>query len=255
MNQKTKTLLAGTLVVGCGAVWVPQFVGADSQPEHRIVDEIPASGSTNTVPKSDFVTNSGGGDSGREDEPVGFDTLFPSNGETSTSPSSLRDLERALEAAEDVASPDTELDLSALLLAMDPGRDDPTGKPIVEVPSSQTAESDQLASFAESNPLTATIAGENPIALLGHRVVREGDLVGGGTIRIDAIGAGFLMLSAGKEQARMELPAFQARFTPALSTESDAGSETLDGGPAAEPGSGAGQSAEVGLNELVGGQE
>jgi len=84
-----------------------------------------------------------------------------------------------------------------------------------------------LADFAGTNELTGILAGaDRSVALLGHRVVREGDLLWNGRIQIELISRAGVRLRAGEASLWMELPPFVAVGT----TSEDAEDETSEGG-------------------------
>jgi hypothetical protein len=112
----------------------------------------------------------------------------------------------------------------ALLGAGEPSEGRPAPAP--ELAFAVSSARIELQAFAERNALTGVIhGGERSAALLGHRVVRVGDVLAGGRIRVARIEPGLIELSAEGEALVLELPAFHARggASPSASGATPAG--------------------------------
>jgi hypothetical protein len=85
-----------------------------------------------------------------------------------------------------------------------------------------TEHADRLAEFTEENPLSGILYGDDlSMALVGHRIVREGDRLAGGMILVLEIGPDWVSLGSGEEEILIDLPPFVARASSSEGEESE----------------------------------
>jgi hypothetical protein len=241
VNPKTKTILAVALAAAGGAVWVPQLVGANDLPAHVRRAETPAEGGEAAVSEPAADPRSAERTQGAASAASADRTAGPLEMDGGGDAESLA---RTLAEAEASATARHGLDLTALLAALDPGRDAPPDA--IEAPSAPKADAAAdalaLAAFADANPLTGTLGGPGPVALLGHRIVRAGDVLAAGRVTVERIEPAVVHLRAGDAVLALSLDAFQARRTTAASGGADpdddavALDEPASGAPAMEGG-------------------
>jgi hypothetical protein len=88
---------------------------------------------------------------------------------------------------------------------------------------------DELDEWLLENPLQGILHdAERPLALLGHRVVRAGDALAGGRIRVAEIAGTWVRLECAGQEAIVELPPFQARSSSDDSSTSAPGATSPD---------------------------
>lgn len=196
MNIRKKSILASGLGLLAAAIWVPTLSGLiapSSLPPRESAAEAPQA-------EAGFASDGFGASA----------SSFPTE----------------LEGFDDLEAPVQELgagrlddDLAALLAAL-------------ALPDSSAAESDapafaaldlraaarqELSDFAQANAVSGVIHGASPsgpdasVALLGHRVVRVGELLPGGRVRVESIAPNGLEISLEGETLWLSLPAFRAR--------------------------------------------
>ena len=247
MNSKLKIILAVVLVCASAGVWIPQFSGRGSEPEFMLTEEIPASEGELPADESAATRTAGRGTphiTARAPETAAANPgAAPTTNlvlgrapDVSLDPlRSLDGLERALDAMESFAPRDPHSDLAGLLAAVrapdenpvDERRPDPGDWPATI--STPTPARERLAEFALAHPLTGIIYGEDDSrALIGHRIVREGDRLGGGDFEVGSIGPHGVTLRFEEEELRVDLPPFMARRATAVNS-GDADASEDDG--------------------------
>ena len=270
MSSKTKIALASVLIVVCAGVWVPQVLDLGGDSEAVVIPAVSADGTPMTP-----VPAEGGEAATVNEEASGGEVLIPvepgmegepREGEPTGSPpveSSdddplvvLSSLEGTLDVIETfVPSPRDRIDLASLLassgnrIGQTGSTTDPDSSTVEEIIGAalQPGPQEVLRQYAEANPLTGIIYGDDrSMALIGHRVVGEGDSLEGGRIRVLAIGPGWLRLGYQGEELVMDLPPFvaaTARSTDDDSESSESGDEEedTDGGGGVEGVSGGGE--------------
>ncbi len=284
MNKKAKQITAVGLLVGTGAVWVPQLLSATSKPSHHLTEEISASGEPMEAAEAGGGSEAGAGVDWNE-PPAGGDDVAPSvpsvpqdggsdaldsilarddatdsaAGQAGETGDLVEDLERSLRATDTLVGDNPETSLRALIQAMqegnraaEPGEVSGTTTPR----PSAFATSAELASFAAENPLTGIVYGENDaVAMVGHRVVRSGDRIDGGRVLVAEVGRGWVRLARGAEEIVLDLPPFTARARSVVSDGGEGDGEGGGGGGASEETGQTGEGIaldEYGFEELVG---
>ncbi len=190
MNFKKKTVLASGLGALAASVWVPQLLSPGSRSE-VVRQESPAE-AVGEEPGSPALTS--------EEE-------LPRRG-------ALEVLGSLEERMAELDSARGATDLGALLARLadgSPGEESAAAEALF-APRPELDPRTELEAFASRNPLTGVIHGsDRSAALLGHRVVRQGDALAGGRITVAGIGPGWIELAADGAHLLVELPAFQAR--------------------------------------------
>lgn len=191
MNFTKRTVLASGLGVLAASVWIPQLASRGAGPA-AVLPESPADGAGEESASS---TPSAAG----ETVPAGALEQL----------GSLEERLAELDAARGAT------DIGALLARLGSGSLSEDPAPRTEqlfAPEAELDPREELESFASRNPLTGVIHGpDRSAALLGHRVVRVGDVLAAGRITVAGIGPGWIELAAGPARLQVELPAFQAR--------------------------------------------
>lgn len=222
MNARRKSALAGGLGVLAAAVWIPQFlargggapivqleVGAEPIPDASEVP--PASSEAEPVESADAPAAGEPADTAHEE--AAPETEVAAEPVTSEEMGRISALEEELQALEPRDFGQELAALFARLDAGDEGVDEPVSIPLLE-PAEDAGEDARtwLAAFAEQNPLVGLVyRPDRSAALLGHRVVRSGDILLGGKVTVVAIGPGWVELAHEGESAVVELNAFRAR--------------------------------------------
>lgn len=204
-----KEWLAGGLVLASAGVWIPQFLGDDEVATPR---EIP--GAEDTHAPEPGLAN-----------PNLQDIELP--GATSQEDATELDTPRP----ESIESPGESRDLASILQSLAGANDDPNRlleDPLADASAKESANLDALREFAEANPFQGVILGpDGALALIGHRVVRKGDILGDGDIQVGVISDGWVELSLGETELRMTLPPFIAHERSSLDSGSDEPQEEL----------------------------
>lgn len=200
MNFRRKSVLAGGLGALAASVWVPQLLSLEADPK-SLSQESPAETAPEGRSETEHVAS-------EESAPAGV-------------------LEQLGSLEEDLAQLEAmrgTSDLEALLARLETGSRTEESAPPLEADSFAPAPEDpraELEAFSDRNPLLGLIHGsDRSVALLGHRVVRTGDVLAGGRITVGAIGPGSVELTAGSAHLVVELPAFQARGAGVLPIQS-----------------------------------
>ena len=190
--------------------------------------EVRPSTSVPAIPKTSAEVHverdAGAGAEMAADQASGGAPRAPGGGDGTDALAALDNLEDALGMIETFAPRSGRADLATILAALEAadasmgptaGSDDPPSIDIApSVPHTAittAAVADLLHGFAAANPCQGIIYGDDvAMALLGHRVVREGDRLEGGRIQVLAIGPGWLRIGAGDQELTLDLPAFKA---------------------------------------------
>lgn len=211
MNVRRKSMLAGGLGALAAIVWAPTLASLSSE-DPRAPQERPADAAQEDGQQREGATAHGGG-----------------SGQAVPEAGALDDLEREVEALDRGRE---RLDLAGLLASLR------TEAGVVETrgaPGMQGGRAlDTLADFARGNTLSGIFYGpDRAVALLGHRVVKTGDALAGGRVRVGTIGPDGVELISEEQSIVVELPAFRAgaRGTPVMADGAAPGAEQ----PASEP--------------------
>ncbi len=260
MSSKTKIVMASALIVVCAGVWLPQVVDIGEEPETEVMPEFSADGTPMTPDPVEGGEAAAGIDEVSEEdgfvpEEPGWEGEPPEGEPAGAVPAAspdddpldaLSSLEGTLDAIETfVPSSRDRLDLASLLASAG-GRtgeigttSDPDSTTVDDIIGSalQPGPLDVLREYAEANPLTGIIYGDDrSMALIGHRVVGEGDSLERGRIRVLAIGPGWLRLGYQGEELVLDLPPFIAN--PPRSLDDDSESSETEEEPVTDSGGG-----------------
>lgn len=255
MKNAKQRLVVGGAVVLAGAVWLPVLLERSSEtPEGPTIG---AEDGVAIVPASlSAFPGPGAADAGTEEPAQGSSSRREASSLDPGTASSEMPTEQQGAPGERRGT-----DLASLLASLrshaELGVDSSDANPSTSARSSgallsaQTAR-ETLAAFAQDNQLRGVIHGsDSSLAVLGHRVVRTGDLVAGGTIEVLEIGPDWLRLGRAGEERVVDLEPFQAKdastdhesaspstpadaeaTTPAESSPSPAPAPASAGGPA-----------------------
>lgn len=226
MNRPTKSLLATGLGGAAALVWIPQVLrmSQDAEPAR---EELPAEAGATLLDGVSFLSGS---------HPEATTPPEP-DGEVVD----LDALERRASRLEERSRPQVGGEIARLLEQMEArAQDEAAPASAVRPPVEAAGREDRrrLERFTENNPLTGLVrGGAGDAVLLGHRVVRVGDRLDAGHVRLAEIGASWVRLTAGAEECIVELPPFQAR-TRAVPTGSETVAPVLEdvGAPSTEGG-------------------
>ncbi|MEW6071882.1 MAG: hypothetical protein AB1726_04700 [Planctomycetota bacterium] len=210
MRSKTKIVLASVLVLGSVGIWMPQIYRFPDEETPVPRGEVAADGAVSPAP---FAAGAAAVPGPREE------TAAPAA--AGTDPAGvLGELERTLSMLGNFAPRAGRPDLTPLLAARAGVAESDEGPaanvppvvppvfPVLEGESSLAL----LEEFVAANELSGMIYGDDrSLALLGHRVVAEGDRLAHGRIRVLAIGPGWLQLGCGEREEVVDLPPFTAR--------------------------------------------
>lgn len=240
MKPQTKKILAGALIVGVGATWVPQILSAGQKgPAPRVPDdsaEMSASASSAETPAGETAEKAARAPANSKDA-----------ASAATPASSERSLEKSIALAKSLLPEKTGLDLDKLAQAwsLEQGeiensrpapasKVEPEGKGAAPAPAHPAASPeppiDPVTAFLAAHPLQGTLISETKkLASLGSVVVYEGDDLGNGLVVVE-IGERYVIVSAAGTRMRLDIAPFQARPKSATTGE-----------PAAKPPPGAPQ--------------
>jgi len=199
VNTKTKSVLAVVLVIGGGAVWIPQLVGAkpagSADPPLEVSNEIGAfEAPALPVPEVGYER---GGESAPLDAPDVSDA---------------EQITRALANAKELSAQRGGLDLGALLAALDPGRGGADPAALADAGAGRLeADRRLLATTAATLDITGTLAGPDPLALIDGRLVRAGEALDDERVRVDEVAAGSIVLACGEARLRVRLAPLRVR--------------------------------------------
>ena len=206
MSTNKKHVLAGILIVGSLAIWIPQLVGQDGLEGSRALDEEFAASAEfvqrGRTPREDAGTF--GADAPTRPSPAA-DTTFDAPAATSDAGASP--------GRNFAASTESEF-LGRLTRAWGDMRPEPvgTGAALAEpshTPSwaPQPAVHAEAQQFLDEHPLSGILQSQgSSLALFGPRVVREGDELLAGRVVVQTIGRRHVELRLPDRVIRVELP-------------------------------------------------
>ncbi len=213
MSTNKKRVLAALLFLGSLAVWVPQIVGQKSA--GGPIDDLDPESSVflGTLP-------------GSEAEPLPIDLVggsppAPAAGSEASEPAPTESEAIPLPFAGRNFAPEPREELLERLAqafgGLQPADAAPTGTPgLFDARDARRARADEaLDLFLASNPLSGILHGpEQGVAILGSRLVRAGDELVPGELRVTLVARRHVELRAGDRSLRLELPPVAAAPRP-----------------------------------------
>jgi hypothetical protein len=194
MNGKQKSWLAGGLGSLAALVWVPQLLSLAGH-EPPALPELSAE-----EPLEQPV----------EASPPAAAEALPSPAPATEAAMPMARLSQLEESLNALAHQDSATGLDALLAHLDPSSTAPAPAEALDLDRLRARK--RLEDFAALEPFTGLVLGPNDAAaLFGHRVVRAGDSLAGGEIRVLSIRAQGVELGNAGASLLVELPAFCAR--------------------------------------------
>jgi hypothetical protein len=241
MKNVKRWLVAGGAAALAGAVWLPSLIGRTS--EIPGTAEVGAEGEASIMPASlsafpgapepDAPTEALDQGSGLSMQPGSIAAATGSAQESMEDHAAASD-RRGVELAGLLASLRAQVEPGGNALEAAASAGSRTGASLL---SEQNAR-EHLDAFVAGNLLRGVIHGEDSsLAVLGHRVVRPGDRVAGGTIEVLEIGPDWLMLGISGVERVVDLEPFQAAPSVDSSAPSPAaeGAATIPAGPSPPP--------------------
>lgn len=205
MNAMKKSWLAGGLGTLAACVWLPQFLSLGGH-EPPALPEISAE-----EPRAQARAVESAVVAAEPD-------ALPVPGDEGSAPAAqLSQLEQSLNA---LARQGSTNGFDELLARLDPHSPQAGTASAVELDMDASSARQRLTTFAALQPFTGLVLGPNDgAALFGHRVVRQGDTLAGGEIRVLSIRAQGVELGLGVASLLVELPAFCARGGVSVSND------------------------------------